>query len=64
MTDKTFPELEAQANAMIQTLTAQRNHAQDQCVNLMGQVAILEMRVAALTPKETTETKDGKPKTE
>ena len=59
MEDKSFAELEAQANAMIQTITAQRNHAQDQVVNLMGQVAILEMRVKALTPKAESDVADS-----
>jgi hypothetical protein len=50
MTDKSFTELEAQANAMIQALTAQRNAAMDQVVNLLGQVAILEARTKASGP--------------
>jgi hypothetical protein len=52
--DKTFAELELQANAMIQTLTSQRNAAQDMAVNLVGQIAILEKRIEALTEKAQT----------
>ena len=53
MTDKSFSELETQANAMIQTLSAQRNAALDQVATLMGQVAILELKVKNLTPSES-----------
>lgn len=48
MADKTLVELEAQANAMISMLTAQRNLAFDQVVNLQGQVAILEVRLKSM----------------
>jgi hypothetical protein len=51
---KTFAELELQANAMISALTSQRNAAQDMSVNLVGQIAILEKRIEALTEKAQT----------
>ncbi len=48
--EKTFAELEAQAQAMINGITAQRNAAMDQCVNFAGTIAILELRIKTLTP--------------
>lgn len=45
MSDKTFAELEAQANAMIIALTTQRNAASDQVVQLLGENAILTARL-------------------
>lgn len=52
--EKSFAELETQAQAMINAVTAQRNAAQDQCINLLGQVAILETRLKALLPAMDT----------
>lgn len=62
--NKTFLELQAQADAMIALLTIQRNtaiqqlaDAQSQMTVMTGHIAILETRLKVLTPEpELTET--------
>lgn len=45
----THQELQAQAQAMVNVLTAQRNDAQNHCLTLTGTVAILEVKLKAAT---------------
>lgn len=55
--EKSYAEMEAQAQAMINLITDQRNAALDQCANLMGTLAILEIRLKAVQMPITQEEK-------